>query len=58
MVGHQVTVRDITGEEELYTLDSHGFQLCKHESRFHSFEDKDKINSGYFSETEDFVKHM
>jgi hypothetical protein len=34
-----VTVHDIAGDEDKYTLDSHGFQFVKHESKEKDFVD-------------------
>lgn len=55
-VTQQVTVRDITGDEDLYTLDSHGFQLYPHESVEKDFQDDDKIKAYYYPETEQLLK--
>ncbi|KAI9157998.1 Hydroxylase/desaturase CTB9 [Paramyrothecium foliicola] len=49
-------VHDISGEEQQYTLDGHGFQYCRHESQERSFTDEDKIRSTYYRECEQLIK--
>ena len=55
-VSQQVTVHDIAGEEDRYTLDSHGFQIYPHESKEKDFLDDEKIKAGYYPETEQLLK--
>lgn len=50
-----VIVKDITGNEEQYSLNSHGFQLFHHTSKEKAFQDEDLIKSNYYSEVEDLV---
>lgn len=57
-VQQTVAVRDITGEEDKYTLDSHGFQLLHHESRTKQFGDLDVLKSEYFPEIIELVKNL
>ncbi|KAK8011467.1 hypothetical protein PG990_010432 [Apiospora arundinis] len=52
------TIQDITGRESLYTLDSHGFQLHRHESSEKEFLDEGTIKSVYFAETEQLLKNV
>ena len=52
----QVTVHDISGEEDRYALDSHGFQIYRHESQEKEFNDDDKIKAEYWPETEQLLK--
>lgn len=49
-------VKDISGEENNYTLDSHGFQIYRHESQEKKFEDDEKIKAEYYPETEQLLK--
>jgi hypothetical protein len=56
VVEKRVTVHDISGEEGKYTLDSHGFQIYKHESAEKDFLDDDKIKAQYYKETEQLLK--
>ncbi|KAF2664989.1 hypothetical protein BT63DRAFT_443298 [Microthyrium microscopicum] len=49
-------VHDITGEEEKYTLDSHGFQIYNHQSKEIDFLDDEKIKAEYYPETEQLLK--
>lgn len=51
-----MTVHDISGEEDRYTLDSHGFQIYPHESVEKDFQDDDKIKTDYYPETEQLLK--
>jgi hypothetical protein len=53
-----VEVTDISGQEEKYTLDSHGFQIVRHESKEKSFLDEDQIKSQYYKETEQLLKDV
>lgn len=49
-------VRDISGDESNYTLDSHGFQIYGHTSQEKAFEDDEKIKAEYYPETEQLLK--
>lgn len=51
-------VTDITGSEEQYTLDSHGFQLYDHVSRMEVFDDDDRIKEEYYPEVEELVRKV
>ena len=53
---HNVIVHDISGEEDKYNLDSHGFQLYKYASKEKDFRDDDKIKAEYYPEIEDLIK--
>ena len=55
-VAQQVTVHDISGEEDRYTLDSHGFQIYSHESVEKDFQDDEQIKDRYYPETEQLLK--
>ena len=55
-VAQDVVVHDISGEEDHYTLDSHGFQIYKHESGEKDFQDDGKIKAEYYPETEQLLK--
>ena len=57
-VSKPVTVTDITGEEDKYTLDSCGFQLFPHESKEKEFLDEAKFKDAYFRETEQLLKDV
>jgi hypothetical protein len=58
IIAQPVAVRDITGEEDKYTLDSHGFQLVHHETQFRDFRDLGALESDYFPEVERLVKNV
>ncbi|KAF2475059.1 uncharacterized protein BDR25DRAFT_384605 [Lindgomyces ingoldianus] len=51
-----VVVRDVSGEEDKYRLDSHGFEFVRHESKEKGFEDDDAIISLYYRECEQIYK--
>ena len=52
----ELPVHNIRGEEEKYTLDSHGFQIVRHESGEKEFVDEEAIKEGYYKEVEDILK--
>lgn len=56
LVAQQVVVQDITGEEDKYTIDSHGFQYVKHESKEKNFRDDAQIKAVYYPEIEQLLK--
>ena len=51
-----VTVHDIRGEENKYTLDRTGFQIHSHTSSEKDFLDEEKIKAEYYPETEQLLK--
>jgi hypothetical protein len=53
-----VEVRDITGEEDKYTLDSHGFQLLHHETQVTDFREVEVLRKDYFPEIEQVLKDV
>ena len=55
---HNVTVRDIRGKEDQYTLDKSGFQIYKHVSKEKDFLDDEKIKAEYYPETEQLLKDV
>lgn len=55
---HQVTVKDITGEEANYTLDRNGFQVHNNIATEKAFLDDDQIKNGYYTETEQLLKEV
>jgi hypothetical protein len=57
-LAHQFMVRDVTGEEDKYTLDSHGFQYCRRESREKEFTDDKQIRETYYKECEQLIKDV
>lgn len=54
----EVEVTDISGSEGSYTLDSHGFQIVRHESKEVEFVDEDQIKRDYYPETEQLLKDV
>jgi hypothetical protein len=54
-----VTVTDITGEEGLFTLDKHGFQLVQHQSSHDpSFVDESALRKHYYAEMEQLYRNV
>lgn len=51
-----VTVHDIGGEVDKYTLDKNGFQIFSHQSAEKDFVDDEKIKAEYYPETEQLLK--
>ena len=49
-------MHDITGTEDKYTLDSHGFQIYIHASIEKDFVNEEKIKAEYYPETEQLLK--
>lgn len=52
----RVTVHDIRGEEESYSLDKNGFEIYRHESKEKEFLDEEQIKGGYYAEVEEILK--
>lgn len=57
-VTHAVTVKDIRGEEDKYSLDVNGFQVHKHVSTEKDFLDDEQIKTQYYSEVEQLLKDV
>ncbi|KAF1969078.1 hypothetical protein BU23DRAFT_601764 [Bimuria novae-zelandiae CBS 107.79] len=55
---HKFLVTDITGEEENYSLDSHGFQYCRHTSAEKDFVDEQAIQATYYEECRQLLKEV
>lgn len=55
---HQFTVNDISGDEDKYTLDGHGFQYLRHRSQEDAFVDESRIQGLYYPECEALVKEV
>jgi hypothetical protein len=53
-----VTVQDIHGIENQYTLDNCGFQIVKHKSKEKEFMDVERVKDEYFNEVEDLLKKV
>ena len=54
----EITVKDIRGSEDQYTLDKTGFQIVKHQTAIpqDDFYNLDKIRSDYWAECEEVLK--
>jgi hypothetical protein len=55
---HSVTITDIRGDEDKYTLDSHGFQIVSHISEEKDFLDDKLIKEGYYKEVDELLKEV
>ncbi|KAK5995127.1 Low-affinity methionine permease [Cladobotryum mycophilum] len=55
---HPVTVRDVSGEEDKYTLDGNGFKYHRHTSREKDFVDDEQIKAQYYPEVEQLLKDV
>lgn len=55
---HDFVVNDITGAEDEYSLDSHGFQYCFRESREKNFTDDQSIRATYYEDCEQLLKDV
>ncbi|KAJ4861758.1 hypothetical protein N5P37_002567 [Trichoderma harzianum] len=58
IASHQVTIHDVAGEEDKYTLDKSGFQFHRHTSIEKDFLDDDQIKAKYYPETEQLLKDV
>lgn len=58
MIPCPMVVHDITGEEQKYKLDSHGFQLCRHKSSESTFQDEERIKTHYYAELQQLLKDI
>ncbi|EGY23672.1 hypothetical protein VD0002_g3161 [Verticillium dahliae] len=47
---HEFVISDISGEEDQYTLDQHGFQYLHHASIEKTFADEERIKVAYYEE--------
>ncbi|KAI8246742.1 hypothetical protein K4K55_003515 [Colletotrichum sp. SAR 10_96] len=58
MIPHTMTVTDVTGDEDTFTLDSHGFQYLRHASVETEFTDEERIKNVYYPEAEKLYKEI
>jgi hypothetical protein len=57
-LAHDFVVTDISGDEDKYALDSHGFQYIHHTSCEKEFIDEQEIQSAYYEECEELLKDV
>ena len=55
---HQVQISDIRGQEDLFKLDTHGFERVKHTSAEKHFDDNERVKQVVYPETEKLIKDM
>jgi hypothetical protein len=53
---YNYVVTDVSGDEDKYTLDTAGFQYCRHSSCEKDFVDEAAITSAYYNECEELLK--
>ncbi|GKT85709.1 methyltransferase-like protein [Colletotrichum tofieldiae] len=53
-----MTVTDITGDEDKFALDTHGFQYIRHISVEKDFADEERVKAVYYPEMEQVYKDM
>ncbi|KZL66031.1 methyltransferase-like protein [Colletotrichum tofieldiae] len=53
---HSVKIKDITGDEDKFTLDRNGFQIYQHQTIEKNFVDDAQIKASYYPETEQLLK--
>ncbi|KAL2193730.1 hypothetical protein P885DRAFT_71935 [Corynascus similis CBS 632.67] len=56
MVPVTVTVKDVSGQEDCFTLDNHGFQYLNHTSIEKTFDNQQRIRDQYYPECEKLLK--
>ncbi|KAH7141001.1 amino acid permease-domain-containing protein [Dactylonectria macrodidyma] len=57
-VAHDVTIHDVRGEEDKYTLDGNGFQVFKRGATEKDFLDDEQIKASYYPEVEQLLKDV
>ncbi|KAI9163864.1 Hydroxylase/desaturase CTB9 [Paramyrothecium foliicola] len=57
-VSHDITIHDVRGDEDLYTLDKSGFQIHPHVSVEKDFLDDDQIKAQYYPETQKLLQDV
>jgi hypothetical protein len=55
---HQVTIHDVRGDEQSYTLDGQGFQIHPHVSAEKDFDDDERIKDQYYAETRKLLQDV
>jgi hypothetical protein len=55
---HQVEIEDIRGHESEFNLDTHGFALYSHVSKYIPPEDESTIRNEIYAETAEMLKEM
>jgi hypothetical protein len=54
----KATVTDISGDEDKYNLDDHGFQLVHQVTTVEDFLDKNNVKTQYYPEIEKLLKEV
>ncbi|KZL84500.1 methyltransferase-like protein [Colletotrichum incanum] len=58
MTPRTMTVTDITGDEDKFALDTHGFQYIRHTSVENDFVDEERVKAVYYPEMEKVYKDI
>lgn len=55
---HKVTIHDVRGEEDKYSLDQNGFEIIRRPAQEKDFLDDDKIKTLYYAEVDQLLKDV
>ncbi|KAF3480658.1 uncharacterized protein GIQ15_06005 [Arthroderma uncinatum] len=58
MVSYRMRIHDLRGKENDFTLDTHGLQYAKLQTKVTDWANEDEIKSTYFPEVEELVKRV
>lgn len=59
-IAKPTTIRDVTGDEDKYTLDGNGFQFCRRATQLRNddFHDGELVEAKYYPEARQLLKDM
>lgn len=57
-LAHPFIVHDVSGDEERYSLNTTGFQYCRHKSQENAFTDENAIVSTYYDECKQLLRNI
>ncbi|KAJ2978344.1 hypothetical protein NUW58_g7528 [Xylaria curta] len=59
-IAKPTVIKDITGDEDKYTLDKHGFQFCRRATRLHEadFHNSELVEAQYYPEARQLLKDV
>jgi hypothetical protein len=57
-LAHDFVVTDVSGDEDIYSLDTNGFQYCRHASCEKEFTDEHTIETAYYDECKELLKEV
>ena len=53
-----MTIKNVRGQEDSFTLDKQGFQYVKHKSKFTSFDDAELVKREHYPELEVMLREV